>query len=151
MRKFEIVREDAIKYHTTDIKMPVRATLNSAGYDFFSPLDVTILPNTTQIIWTNVKFFCKEDEYLMICITSGMGKRGLTLPNGVGIIDADYYSNENNDGNIGFMLRNVSGEPYEIKKHDKIGQGIFMKYLLTSDDAPVSQVRAGGFGSTDKK
>lgn len=37
----------------------------------------------------------------MICDRSSFGiKKHLTIPNGVGIIDSDYYGNENNDGNI---------------------------------------------------
>jgi len=91
-----------------------------------------------------------DDEYLMLCVTSGMGKKGIKLANGVGIVDADYYSNAKNDGNLGFLLQNLSSTDYVIKTGDKIGQGIFMKYLVVDNEAEISNERVGGFGSTVK-
>jgi len=151
MRFFEKVKDFAIKYDEHEITMPVRATLNSAGYDFFSPIEINIPAGSAEIIWTNIKACCNEDEFLMLCVTSGMGKRGLILSNGIGVIDSDYYSNENNDGNIGFRLHNLGKEDYLIKKGEKIGQGIFFKYLPADIDNCTNAVRKGGFGSTDKK
>lgn len=150
MRKFEIVRKDAIEYDATDIQMPIRATLKSAGYDFFSPIEFTIEANGVYLIWTNIKAKMLDDEFLMLCTTSGMGKRGIKLTNSVGIVDADYYSNINNDGNIGFSLQNTLNQPYTFKKGEKIGQGIFMKFLPCTEDNVKNVERTGGYGSTDK-
>ena len=80
-----------------------------------------------------------------------MGKRGLMLANNLGIIDCDYYGNVANDGNIGFRLYNFSDEPYVIKQGEKIGQGLFIKFLKVDDEETVTRKREGGFGSTDKK
>ena len=65
------------------------------------------------------------------------------------IIDADYYNNPDNEGEIFFQLINLS--PYNIilKKGEKIGQGIIKQYLSTEDDAATGD-RLGGFGSTTK-
>lgn len=131
--------------------MPNRATKASAGYDFYSPIDVTVEPNTAKLIFTDIKARFEENEVLILCSTSGMGKRGIVLANGIGVIDADYYNNEGNEGNIGFMLRNLSAEPYEIKRGDKIGQGIFTTFLKVDDEEEVTAARNGGFGSTVKK
>ena len=150
MRKFEFVKED-LKKNNTSAFMPKRATISSAGYDFYSPIDVTILPNTAQMIWSDIKAQFNANEVLITCVTSGMGKRGLILANGIGVIDCDYYGNENNDGNIGFMLRNVSDNTIEIKAGDKIGQGIFTTFLTIDDEEEITNKRVGGFGSTDKK
>lgn len=98
MRKFEIVSNDFLQYGVKDIKMPFRATKNSAGYDFFSPIDTIIPPNKIQLIWTNVKADFNPEEVLMLFVTSKIGKNGVMIANGTGIIDADYYSNKNNDG-----------------------------------------------------
>lgn len=130
--------------------MPNRATKNSAGYDFYSPIDVVIEPNSAKLIFTNIKACFEPDEVLILCSTSGMGKRGVVLANGIGIIDADYYNNDNNEGNIGFMLRNLGGEPYVVKIGDKIGQGIFTKFLKVDNEEEVTAQRVGGFGSTVK-
>lgn len=150
MRKFEVVIDSAIKYDVKSVKMPKRATKYSAGYDLYSPIDITIMPGTAEMIWTNLKVKMEKDEYLLVCSTSGMGKRDIRLANGVGIIDSDYYSNSTNDGNFGCRLVNFGKEPYEIKVGDKIGQAIFMKYLIVDDEEEITEERVGGFGSTVK-
>lgn len=150
MRRFEVVKDEFIKYDIKDVKMPIRATKHSAGYDMYSPIDAVVEPGQMQMIWTNVKAQFNEDEVLLLCVTSGMGKHGVMLANTLGIIDSDYYSNEGNDGNIGIRLYNFSDEPYIIKAGDKIGQGMFMKYLCVDDEEEVTGIRKGGFGSTVK-
>ncbi len=150
MRKFEIVRKDAIKYEVDKPQMPIRSTLKSAGYDFFAPLEFTIEANNTYLVWTNIKAKMMDDEFLMLCSTSGMGKRGIKMTNSIGIVDADYYSNESNDGNIGFSLHNTFNQSYTFKKGEKIGQGIFMKFLACTEDNVKNIERIGGYGSTDK-
>lgn len=150
MRYFERVREDAIKYDVVDIKLPIRATKNSVGYDFYSPIDTVIAPNETKLIFTNVKARFNENEGLILAVTSGMGKRGVILANGIGIIECDYYGNESNDGNLGFMLHNISENDYIIKAGDKIGQGFFFNFLTVDNEAEITTVRKGGFGSTNK-
>ncbi len=149
MRKFEFV-ENKFKKNGESAFMPKRATQTSAGYDFYSPIEVVIKPHTMSMIWSDVKAKFNDDEVLITCVTSGMGKRGLILANGIGVIDCDYYSNENNDGNIGFMLLNLSDNEILIKQGDKIGQGIFTKYFSVDNEEEVLEVRKGGFGSTVK-
>lgn len=150
MRQFERVRDDAIKYDVTDIKLPVRATKNSVGYDFYSPIDTVIAPHETKLIFTNVKARFNENEGLILAVTSGMGKRGVILANGIGIIECDYYGNQSNDGNLGFMLHNISENDYSIKAGDKIGQGFFFNFLTVDNETEITTVRKGGFGSTNK-
>ena len=72
------------------------------------------------------------------------------LANTQGWIDSDYYSNSSNDGNIGIFLKNISDEPYVIKKGDRVGQGMFLSFLV-SDNGNTDEIRTGGFGSTDQK
>jgi len=151
MRKFEYVKQEAMQYDGVVTTLPQRATKSSAGYDFYSPIDLEILPQQTAMVWTNVKACFNPDEVLLLCVTSGMGKRGVMLCNNLGVIDSDYYGNVTNDGNIGFRLYNYTNAPYAIKKGDKIGQGIFTKFLVVDDEKEIQNVRIGGFGSTDKK
>lgn len=151
MRKFEIVKKEFLKYDIVPDKAPVRATKCSAGYDLYSPIDIVVEPKQMQMIWTNYKACFNPDEVLVLCVTSGMGKHGVMLANTLGIIDSDYYSNVSNDGNIGIRLYNFSDEPYIIKKGDKIGQGIFTKFLTVDDEEEITTNRVGGFGSTVKK
>ena len=71
------------------------------------------------------------------------------MANSVGIIDSDYYENEDNDGHFMFAYYNFFDHDVEIKKGDCIGQAIFMKYLIVDNDEATG-VRKGGFGSTGK-
>jgi len=151
MRRFEEVLDKFKKYEKLEVTLPKRATTHSAGYDFVSPIDIIIEPKSSKLVWTNVKAQFEEDEVLILCVTSGMGKRGVMLANNIGIIDSDYYSNSSNDGNIGFNLYNYLDEPYVIKCGDKIGQGIFTKFLKVCDEEDVTTKRNGGFGSTEKR
>jgi dUTP pyrophosphatase len=91
----------------------------------------------------------QDDEVLSLYPRSSTGiVKGLMLSNTVGKIDSSYYENETNDGNIGLPLLNTSGKGLQIKRGDRIVQGIFTKYLTTDDDAPTSNARVGGMGSS---
>ena len=146
-RFFEVVKDEYRK-NTGEIKLPTRATEHSAGYDFYSPVSVIIQPNESIMIWTDVKAHMYYDNVLILNVRSSMGKQPIMIANTQGWIDSDYYSNEDNDGNIGFRLLNLGTTPYEIKAGDRIGQGMFIKYGITKDDN-VTTTRQGGFGSTN--
>ena len=146
-RFFEVVKDECRK-NEGDIKLPTRATEHSAGYDFYSPVDVTIQPNEMAMIWTDVKAHMYYDNALLLIPRSSMGKQPIMIANTVGLIDSDYYGNSDNDGNIGFRLLNLGDTAYEIKVGDRIGQGVFIKYCTIKDDNTVGS-RSGGFGSTN--
>lgn len=148
MRYFEVVREEFRKNPDVEIQLPTRGSRNSAGYDFYSPVDAVIQPNEMVMIWTDVKASMYYDNALIIIPRSSMGKHPIMISNTVGLIDSDYYGNESTDGNIGFRLFNLGATPYEIKAGDRIGQGIFIKYGTVKDDNTTTE-RKGGFGSTN--
>lgn len=133
-----------------DVKLPERATANSAGYDFFAPEDITLPAKTLTRVMTGIK--CKLRPYMVLILanrSSNPSKKGLYLANGVGIVDADYYNNPDNEGEIGFEFYNNSEEDVIISKNEKIGQGIITTYVRVEDDKATGS-RAGGFGSTGK-
>lgn len=132
------------------IKLPKRATAKSAGYDFFAPSDVDLLPNQTTTIATGVRALMPDDWCLMIYPRSGLGfKFRLRLNNTVGIIDADYAESPN-EGHIFVRLTNEGDKPLHIDAGTAFAQGVFTKYLLTEDD-DATAARIGGLGSTDAK
>ncbi|MFC6314082.1 MULTISPECIES: dUTP diphosphatase [Lapidilactobacillus] len=103
------------------------------------------------LVPTGIKVTMPTDEVLLLVNRSSSPlKRFLSLPNGVGVIDADYYNNEANEGEIFFQLINFGIRDQLIKKGDRLGQGIFVKYLTTDDDQPADQKRQGGFGSSGR-
>ena len=153
MRKFEVVKDEFLKYGSKkeELKKPYRATKHSVCYDCFSPIDIEIAPESTELVFTNFKAYCNTDEGFILASTSGLGKKGIILANGIGIIESDYADNESNDGNIGFLLHNLNKTPYSIKKGDKIGQIFFFKFLTVDNEEEITETRKGGFGSTGMK
>ena len=154
-RKFEYVnRVLSTGYETKEPKfnLPVRKTEKSAGYDFecIETIPPYKLGDKPFLIPTGVKCKMQDDEFLMLVNRSSNPKRkNLVIPNSMGIIDADYYGNPENDGEMMFTFFNVGTEPVTIEKGYAIGQGIFQKYYTTEDDVAEGK-RIGGFGSTNK-
>ena len=150
LRGFEIEKG----FEDKEINIPERKTKKSAGYDIEAAEDV-IIPvfkpgMKPTLVKTGLKAYCQDDEYYMLLNkSSGPFKRGLVLANSVGIIDADYYGNEDNDGHFMFAYYNFFDHDVEIKKGDPIGQVIFSKYLIADGDQATGD-RTGGFGSTSK-
>ncbi len=134
-----------------DIQLPKRATKGSAGYDFYTPIDIVLKPHQTIKIPTGIRCEMNPSWVLMIYPRSGLGfKYRLQLNNTVGIIDSDYYFS-NNEGHIFIKITNDTNEnkTLEIKKGQGFAQGIFMIYGLVEDD-DANNIRNGGFGSTTK-
>lgn len=101
------------------------------------------------LIPTGIKCHLDADQFLQLSIRSSSPlKYWVILANGVGIIDADYYNNPDNEGHIYFQVINLSPIPIQIKKGDAIGQGVIMNYIKTEQDSATAE-RTGGFGSTD--
>ena len=147
-RYFEVV-SDKFRKNKGKIILPTRATKSSIAYDFYSPVTITISPMQSVMIWTDIKAKFNTDEALLINVRSSMGKHPIMIANTQGWIESDYYSNPENDGNIGIRLFNLGTEPYIIKTGDRIAQGMFIKYL-EADNGNTDTERQGGFGSSGK-
>lgn len=131
--------------------LPRRATEFAAAYDFFAPDNIVIPAGQDALIWTNIKAYMQSNEVLIVVIRSSFGiKKKVVLGNQLGVIDADYYSNQSNDGNIGICLRNLSDTDLFIERGDRIAQGYFTNYLLAQDDQVLFGERSGGIGSTSE-
>lgn len=102
------------------------------------------------LVPTGIKADMNSDEVLELYLRSSISlKKGLVMANSVGIIDSDYYNNIGNEGHIHFMVFNLGFQKVVIEKGDRIGQGVFKKFLLTEDDQATGN-RNGGFGSTSQ-
>ncbi len=170
MPKFEVISA----YKDLGIKLPERSTAQSAGYDFCAAEDIFVpahenlvqemrgiqktlvdaqelnktLGIKPTLIPTGIKCYLDENQYLQLSIRSSIAlKNLLILANGVGIIDADYADNPDNEGHIMFQVLNLSPFDLLIKKGDKIGQGIILPYAKVENDNAEGE-RNGGFGST---
>lgn len=136
------------KDNYSNIVIPKRATSASAGYDFYSPVDVTVNPGEFVRIPSGIR--CKmEDQYVLhLYPRSSLGfKYQMGLVNTTGVIDADYY-NADNEGHIIVGVINRGNIPMTIKKGDRFVQGIFVRYYLAEEEE-INVSRHGGFGSTN--
>ena len=132
-------------------ELPKRATKNAAGYDFFNPVQITIPAHSMKLVTTGIK--AKFPDYFCLKLynrSSNPKKKGLVLINGVGVVDADYYENPDNDGDIGFMFYNIKDEDVTLEPGEKLGQGVFELYGTLTNETEVTDERTSGWGSTGK-
>lgn len=161
MNKFEKVSKKQYSLDTwggrhmvdyDEIKLPRRATKFSAGYDIYATIGFELPAGESIKFPTGIKVALDDNKFLMVVPRSGLGFKYRTqLDNTVGIIDADYYNNSNNEGHIWVKITNDSkrGDTLVVNKGDAIAQGIILEYFKTDDD-DTDRVRNGGLGSTSK-
>ncbi len=149
LRGFEIAKG----WENRGIKLPVRSTRHSAAYDIEAAED-TLVPKfrpgqPPTMIATGLKAYCQPDECYFVLNRSSGPSKGLVLANGVGLIDADYYGNADNDGHFRVLVFNVSDHDLVIKKGTRVAQVVFQKFLTVDDDRADGE-RKGGIGSTGR-
>lgn len=144
-RGFELVEA----YKNEIELLPKRETTHAAGYDLKAAETVIINPGEIKLVPTGVKAYMQEDEALFLYDrSSNPKKKGIILINSVGVIDSDYYNNENNEGLMFAQFQNITSETVVIEKYDRIMQGVFTKFLKTDNDISGGK-RVGGLGSTN--
>lgn len=132
------------------IEIPQRATSKSACYDLKAVGDFVIEPGEYIKVPTGLKVYMPDNEVLLIYIRSSIAtKHKITLTNNVGVIDADYYNNTDNEGHFWLVLKNDSNEPFTINNGDRLAQAMFTDYKITDNDNCTAE-RTSGFGSTGK-
>lgn len=150
------------------VQMPVRATKDSAGYDFFAPKDIVIkagewtefgtgvfLDGTERPVMTLTRHdpytgfdasveFQPDDWVLMLHPRSGLGfKHRVRIANTTGIIDQDYKEE--------IRCKLSADVDVTIPKGTAYMQGVFLPYLTLMGEEEPTETRKGGFGSTDKR
>ena len=117
-----MVKFEKVKRMEEDIKLPERSTLNSAGYDFFAIEDIIFNPKTITRVFTGVKCELMPNQVLILANrSSNPSKKGLVLLNGIGVIDADYYGNPDNDGEMGACVESEAYHRFYDRKCEWIG------------------------------
>lgn len=103
------------------------------------------------LVSTGMKCHLDPGTYLELSVRSSTPlKHWLICANSVGVIDADYYNNPDNEGEIFFQLINLSPFAIQLHKGDRIGQGIIKPFIVTDDDNAEGE-RLGGFGSSGQR
>lgn len=134
-----------------DVTLPSRASLGAAGYDVCAWLpdkaSVELAPGDRALIPTGLKVAIPAGYEIQVRPRSGLAlKKGLTVLNTPGTIDADYR------GEVGVILLNTGREPVTISHGERVAQ-LVMNYVYTVDWMESASLDAtdradGGFGST---
>lgn len=135
-----------------EIPAPFYATEGSAGMDLAACIDkpVVLNPGERIAVPTGIAIALPSNKYVgLVFARSSLGlKKGITLPNAVGVIDSDYR------GEILVALTNISDEPYKIEPGERIAQLVIMPVcvadIVCCDELGGTQRGEGGFGSTGR-
>lgn len=141
-----------IKKMRPGAEVPQRATEGAAGLDLRACIDapVTLAPGGLAMFPSGIAVSLPGSGYAaFVFARSGLGvKHGISLSNGVGVIDSDYR------GEICVGLCNLGTQPYEIQPGERIAQLVVMPVcpLPVQEAAELDQTQrgAGGFGSTGR-
>jgi dUTP pyrophosphatase len=125
-------------------QLPKRAHSTDAGADLFSYEECEIYPGEQKLVDTGIAIKIPRGFGGFIYNRSSQGKKGITIPHGVGVIDSDYR------GNLKVLLKNISEDPYKIEVGDRIAQLVIQPIQLVDfKDIWNDTTRGtGGFGST---
>jgi dUTP pyrophosphatase len=136
-----------IKRIDTDLPLPTYATAGSVGFDLLSRVDTEIAPRSLALIPGNLIVQTPPGYMLMLTMRSSTARRkGLLMPNGVGVIDQDYCG----DGDeLMVSVYNFRDEPTIVLRGERVAQGIFVPIgrVTWNEVTDVGKGR-GGFGST---
>jgi dUTP pyrophosphatase len=130
------------------IPLPTYATDEAAGFDLAAAHDVTIAPGQIVLVRTGLVVEVPTGHCLAILARSSTPlKRGLMVANGVGVIDPDYSGP---DDEVMIQLLNVTKEPVQVRRGDRLAQGIVLPTpRVTWDEVnEIREITRGGFGAT---
>jgi dUTP pyrophosphatase len=137
-----------IKRLSKDVELPKYQTHESAGFDFASSADMTISPGEVIKIPTGLVIAAPKGHFLLISARSSLAlKKGLTMANGIGVVDPDY-AGPNDEINI--IVHNFTSKPVDVKKGERLAQGIFLpvEQAKWEETDALRDVDRGGIGST---
>lgn len=138
-----------VKKLSDNAVLPEYQTSGAAGMDLCACVEgsVTLAPSERKLIPTGFAMALPEGYAAFIYARSGLAsKKGITLPNCVGVIDSDYR------GEIKVALVNISDETFTINSGDRIAQMVITRVeraeLALADELSDTERAGGGFGST---
>lgn len=136
-----------IKRFDKNLPLPEYHTDGAAGFDFRAGERVEILPGQIGSVPLNVAMEIPKGYFLLLAARSSLYKRGLTMRNGIGIIDSDYRGD---DDQIVAVLFNFTDVPVVVERNDRIAQGVLTPFVRAEWDEvdKMDGKTRGGFGST---
>ncbi len=135
--------------HGDGLPLPSYATEHAAGLDVVAAEGLTLAPGARHAVATGFAIAIPHGYEVQVRPRSGLAlKHGLTCLNTPGTIDSDYR------GEVKVILANLGGEPFEVKRGERIAQLVPAPVLKAGfvevDDLDETERGAGGFGSTGR-
>ena len=130
-----------------DAKLPLKATLGSAGFDLHSVEDITIPPGKYKAVKTGIMFQCPPNYYGKIS-----GRSGLAFKENIFVFEGTLDSDYQNEVSI-LMNNNSKTKPKSISVGDRIAQIVFIKIhddICLQVTSSLKKSKREGFGSTGK-
>lgn len=136
-----------IKRIDKSLPLPKYQTEGSAAFDIYSREDLKINSNSQALVPSNLILEVPKGHALIIAARSSLSKKGLALANGIGVIDQDYHGEKDE---IGILLYNSTHEVVEIKRGERIAQGLIVPIEKADweEAESIKKDSRGGFGST---
>lgn len=137
-----------IKRIDTSLPLPEYKTSGAAAFDLYAREDTTIHPRSLGYVPTNLIVGTPPGYVLIMASRSSTPKRGLIIPHGIGIVDADFCGDEDE---LRMQLLNITAEPVSISRGERVGQAMFVQLLKASEweeKESLNKNSRGGFGST---
>jgi len=133
------------------VPLPEYQTPGAAGFDFTASTDVEIAAGQVALVPTGLIIQVPDGHVLGIFARSSTPlKRGLMVANGVGVIDRDYCGPADE---IRIQVVNFTAKPVQVKRGDRIAQGLFLpvtQVTWTEADGDLRDGSRGGFGATGR-
>jgi dUTP pyrophosphatase len=147
MDNFAQLLQVAIKRIDTDLPLPTYATAGSVGFDLPCRKETEIAPRTVELIPSNVIVRIPAGYMLLLTLRSSTPlRKGLLIPNGVGVIDQDYCGEGDE---LKVQVFNFLEEAVTVMRGERIAQGIFIPIMHVQwDEVDEVGLGRGGFGST---
>jgi dUTP pyrophosphatase len=136
-----------IKRIDTTLPLPIYATAGSVGFDLYSRVEQEIAGHVLALLPANVIVQTPPGYMLLLSMRSSTASRkGLLMPNGIGVVDQDYCGEGDE---LKLSVYNFRGESVTVLRGERIAQGIFVPVARAqwNEVSDVGQGR-GGFGST---
>ena len=136
-----------IKRLQPDVELPSYAHPGDAGLDIRSAEEAVLQPGERRLIGTGLAMALPEGYAAFVQPRSGLAARhGISIVNTPGLIDCHYR------GEVKVILVNLGGEPFRVKKGDRIAQMVIQRVeraeVLEVEELEDTSRGEGGFGST---
>lgn len=139
-----------IKRIDKSLELPAYETDGAAGFDILARTDVKVEAGMIELVPGNIVVEVPEGYMLAVASRSSTPrKKGLSTPHGFGVIDSDYCGPNDE---IKIQVYNFTKEVVEIKRGEKIAQGVFIRVdtFAWNEVDEMEKTDRGGFGSTDR-